>query len=206
MWPPDHPKGRQYTEIHHNDHPFVLLLLPEEPKVCKGCGNDFCHRQRIVPHDLVLQHKERRYFFPINRDWKNKQALNKEATRYYHADPACLILRLPYFSIEFIEIQPEVKDLLNDSQKLYFKNFFRCWSDCRDRERESFNPGRSFENLMRYCSCAIAAPQSFDLVTKCQIWAKISFSWRRNLSQTIKRIHCNSTIGRYWEVLIGQHR
>lgn len=115
--------GHLYTEIHHNDNPFVLQLLPEEAKFCKGCNNSFCHRVRILPHDLVLAHKER-YFFPVDGDWKKKQATNKEATRYYHADPACLISRFPYFTNEYIQIHPDLKDLLTDSHKSYLENVF----------------------------------------------------------------------------------
>lgn len=87
---PSNPNGqRLYTELHHNDNAFVLLLLPKEAKMCKQCKQDFCNRQRIVSFDLVFAHKER-YFFPIDGDWKRKQASNREATRYYHADPKCI--------------------------------------------------------------------------------------------------------------------
>ena len=70
-----------YSEIYHNDNPFVLCILPPEAKTCKGCQHDFCHRQKIIPYDLVFAHKER-YYFPLQGDWKNKVATNKEATRY----------------------------------------------------------------------------------------------------------------------------
>jgi len=33
-----------YTELHHNDNPFVIHLLPAEAKQCKTCKVDFCHR------------------------------------------------------------------------------------------------------------------------------------------------------------------
>lgn len=71
---------RLYSEIQHNDNPFVLRLLPKEAKICKGCGNNFCHRKRIVPNDLVLEHKER-YFFPVDGDWKK----SKLPTKRHHA-------------------------------------------------------------------------------------------------------------------------
>ena len=35
-----------YDEIYHNDHPFVLCMLPSDAKTCKGCKDDFCHRQK----------------------------------------------------------------------------------------------------------------------------------------------------------------
>jgi len=47
-----------YSEIYHNDNPFVLSMLPPEAKTCKGCKQDFCHRQKKIPYDLVFAHKE----------------------------------------------------------------------------------------------------------------------------------------------------
>ena len=112
-----------YSEIYHNDNPFVLCMLPPEAKTCKGCKHDFCHRQKIIPYDLVFEHKER-YYFPLQGDWKNKIATNKEATRYYHADPKCIMPRFPYFTIDYIEIPSEVKTSLQESHKVYLKNIF----------------------------------------------------------------------------------
>jgi len=65
------PAGSMYTEIHHNDNPSVLRILTKEAKTCKQCKNDFCHRLRLVPHDLVFEHKER-FYFPVDDDWKKK--------------------------------------------------------------------------------------------------------------------------------------
>ena len=81
-----------YHEVYHNDYPLVSCMLPSDAKTCKGCKNDFCHRQKMTPMDLVFSHKER-YFFPLHGDWKNKQASNKESTRYYNADPKCITRR-----------------------------------------------------------------------------------------------------------------
>ena len=53
------PQTRLYSEIYHNDYPFILRILPNEAKIWKGWSNDFCHRQRIIPHDFVLEHKKR---------------------------------------------------------------------------------------------------------------------------------------------------
>ena len=65
------PETRWYSEIYGNDNRFVLRILPKEAKICKGCNNPFCHRQKIISHDLVLEHKER-YDFPIDGDWKKE--------------------------------------------------------------------------------------------------------------------------------------
>lgn len=68
-----------YTHIHQNDNPFVVRLLPEEAKKCKTCNVDFCHRQRHVPFDLVLEHKER-WYFPKEGGWNNKVPTNRGKT------------------------------------------------------------------------------------------------------------------------------
>ena len=35
------PASHMYTQIHHNDNPFVLRILPKDAKNCKQCKNDF---------------------------------------------------------------------------------------------------------------------------------------------------------------------
>ena len=72
-----------YNEIYHNERPFVLCMLPSDAKTCKGCKDDFFHRQKIIPFDLEFSQRER-YYFLLHGDWKNKQASNKELTHYYH--------------------------------------------------------------------------------------------------------------------------
>ena len=74
------PQTRWYSEIYRNNNRFVLRILPKEAKICKGWNNHFCHRQRIIPHDPVLEHKER-YDFPLDGDWKKK----KRQTRRHRA-------------------------------------------------------------------------------------------------------------------------
>ena len=76
-----------------------------------------------MPYNLVLEHKER-YYFPVDGDWKKKQATNKESSRYYHADIKCIIGRFPYFSKAYIEISGTVKASLLESHKVYLNNMF----------------------------------------------------------------------------------
>ena len=115
--------NRTYTEIHHNDNPFNVRILPLEAKIYKGCGNNFCHRQRIMPYDLALEHKEK-YYFPVDGDWKKKQATNKESSRYYHADIKCIMTRFPYFTKEYKEISSTVKASLLESHKVNLNDMF----------------------------------------------------------------------------------
>ena len=115
--------GYTYKEIHHKDNPFVLRILPKNAKKCKQCGTDFCHRLRIIPNDLVFEHQER-FYFPLNGDWKQKQASTKEVTRYYHANLACTKAHFPYFAKEYIAIPPAVSSLLHKSHKTYLNTHF----------------------------------------------------------------------------------
>ena len=92
----------------------MVRLLPEEAKKCKTCNVDFRHRQRHVPFDLVLEHKER-WYFPKEGDWNNKVPTNKEGKRYYHPNlEKCLKPRFPYItSQETIgKLQESHKELL----------------------------------------------------------------------------------------------
>ena len=117
------PAGQMYTQIHHNDNPFVLRILPKDAKSCKQCKNDFCHRLQTAPFDLIFEHKER-FYFPVNGDWKNKQVSNREATRYYHADYNCVKARFPYFTNDYIEIPPDVRAILRESHKDHLREHF----------------------------------------------------------------------------------
>ena len=103
-----------YNEIHHNDNPFVLRILPKDAKSCRQCKTDFCHRVGVIPNDLVFEHQER-YYFPLNGDWKQKQASAREVIRYYHTDLACMRARFPYFCKEYIAIPPDVLAVLHKS-------------------------------------------------------------------------------------------
>ena len=120
---PTAPTCYAYQEIHHNDNPFILRILPKEAKTCKQCRNDFCHRFRIIPNDLVFEHHER-FYYPLNGDWKKKQVSTKEARRFYHADLSCLRARFPYFTTDYIVIPPEVREMLHESHKAYLRSHF----------------------------------------------------------------------------------
>lgn len=115
--------GQLFTEIHHNDNNFVLMFLPKEAKQCKSCDLSFCHRVKVIPFNLVFAHKER-WFYPVDGDWSNRRASNKETTRYYHTRRNCIVKRFPYFGWEYVEIPQDVLDVLTESHKKYIKNEF----------------------------------------------------------------------------------
>ena len=114
-----------YTELHHNDNPFVVRILPDQAKRCKTCSVDFCRRQRHLPFDLVLEHKER-WYFPKEGDWKNKVATNKEAKHFYHPNmEKCLKPRFPYISSNYIQIPEDTLANLHKSHKELLRREFQ---------------------------------------------------------------------------------
>ena len=87
-----------YTEIYHNENPFILMFLTDGAKRCKSCHLDFCHRKKVIPFDLIFSHKER-WMFPVNGDWSNCRPSRQETVRYYHATKKCLTKRFPFFRL-----------------------------------------------------------------------------------------------------------
>ena len=67
---------------------------------------------------------KRGFYFPLNGDWKNKQMLNREATRYYHADYNCMKACFLYITNDYIEIPPDVRARLQESHKAHLREQF----------------------------------------------------------------------------------
>ena len=113
-----------YTHTHHNENPFVVRLLREEAKKYKTCNVDFRHRQRHVPFDLVLEHKER-WYFPKEGDWNNKVPTNKEGKRYYHPNlEKCFKPRFPYITSQYIKVPEETIGKLQELHKEVLRQEF----------------------------------------------------------------------------------
>ena len=110
--------GNPFTEIHHNENQFRLLMLPEDAIKCKSCDVNFCHRQRVIPFDMVLAHEER-WYYPVEGDWSKKRASSRETTRYYHTSKQCILQRFPYFTPEYVDISSETLAQVRDSHKKY---------------------------------------------------------------------------------------
>ena len=79
-----------FSAIHHNNNPFVLRFLHENAKRCQACDTDFCHRKRVIPFDLIFEHRER-WYYPVDGNWSNRKASQKETTRYYHTTRQCMM-------------------------------------------------------------------------------------------------------------------
>ena len=115
---------QSFTEIHHNENQFALMLLPKEAKTCKTCEIEFCQRKQVIPFNMVFAHKER-WLYPVDGDWSKPKASKKETTRYYHTTRKCIMQRFPYFSWDYVEISPMAADSLTESHKKYLRSKFQ---------------------------------------------------------------------------------
>ena len=86
-----------YTEIYHNENPFILMFLTDEAKRCKSCHLDFVTERRSSP--LTLYFHTERWMFPVNGDWSNCRPSRQETRRYYHATKKCLTNRFPFLRL-----------------------------------------------------------------------------------------------------------
>lgn len=105
--------GQIFTEIHHNENQFVLMLLPKDAKTCKTCDIAFCQRKQIIPFNMVFAHKER-WMYPTDGDWSKAKASKKETTRFYHTMKKCIVQRFPYFNWDYVEISPSAAGSLTE--------------------------------------------------------------------------------------------
>ena len=121
-----------YTAIYHNDNVFTCKPLHEQADFCRSCNISFCHRQRILPYNLIFEHKEK-WYYPVKGDWSNKRESKYETTRYYHVSKDCIMKRFPYFTTDYIDIPNDVK--LEDSHKeLLFLEFGYTFDPASDSE------------------------------------------------------------------------
>ena len=65
--------ARPFTEIHHNNKPFILCFLDATPnaKECRQCRIQFPRRQQITPFDIALSHQEK-WLYPDPKDRGHK--------------------------------------------------------------------------------------------------------------------------------------
>ena len=126
--------GNPFTEIWHNNHPFVLTYTNEisgnkaqnNRKFCTTCGIDFPDMPalRIAPYDVCLAHEEA--WIRPNPDWYPGALVpkglpsprGKLTKKYYCVKNTCILARFPYFNKELIilgNVNPSVghKNLLN---------------------------------------------------------------------------------------------
>jgi len=65
-------------------HPYELVILPNNVKVCYGCGSPFTPEYRYTPKNVVIRHKDRRF---IRRGENSQPVYSVDfQNTYYHLD------------------------------------------------------------------------------------------------------------------------
>ena len=130
--PPEMIQSRLFTEIYHNENPFVLTFYLEDRQVkkkakqaekkgrkmqCETCHNNFPSLS-ISPYDLALHHYERWRFPDLSNPQGQWLVSAKENAKFYHINPEhCLRPRHPYFSHESMLVPEEIKEKLRPVHK-----------------------------------------------------------------------------------------
>ena len=120
---------RPFTEIWHNNEPFIATMVhevPQDKNICGQCRKEFPRGcLACIPYNIVLKHQGRWQY--LNRDRKQEtdpmylpSPGNKMTTKFYCVSKACIKTRFPYFRQELFEIPQDVRQLLKDSHKKLF--------------------------------------------------------------------------------------
>ena len=108
--------ARPFTQVHHNNKPFVLFFLDDMPdaKECRQCRIEFPRKQQITPFDIALSHEEK-WLYPDPNDPGRKLPSTRHTTKYYCIQKSCMKNRFPYYQPRLVEIPAEVRSRLKSS-------------------------------------------------------------------------------------------
>ena len=108
--------ARPFTEIHHNNKPFILCFLDATPdaKECRQCRIEFPRRQQITPFDIALSHQEK-WLYPDPKDPGRKLPSVYHTTKFYCIKRSCIKTRFPYYLPSLLEIPAEAQSRLKSS-------------------------------------------------------------------------------------------
>ena len=125
------PYGSQFqsppqvlSSPHSESNPFVVKLLNNHIKKCRGCNREFSRKVDGSPWDpplnLVMYHEERRPY----RDASNATRLSHPQNVYYHANLSCIRANNPSFIGHEVEILTDVE--LSSAHCKYLREHFGC--------------------------------------------------------------------------------
>ncbi len=107
-------------------NPFLVKLLNNRIKKCRGCNREFSRKVDGSPPDpplnLVICHEERRPY----RDASNATRLSRPQNVYYHANLSCIRSNHPAFIGKEVKIPTDVKQLLSSEHYKYLREHFGC--------------------------------------------------------------------------------
>ena len=99
----------QVSSAHDESSPFLVKLLNNRIKKCRGCNREFSRKVDGSPPDpplnLVICHEERRPY----RDASNATRLSRPQNVYYHANLSCIRSNHPSFAVHEVQIPTDVE-------------------------------------------------------------------------------------------------
>ena len=105
-------------------NPFIVKLLNNRIKKCRGCNREFSRKVDGSPPDpplnLVICHEERRPFCGAS----NATRLSRPQNVYYHANLACVRANNPTFVGREVQIPTDIE--LSGAHKKYLREHFGC--------------------------------------------------------------------------------
>jgi hypothetical protein len=105
-------------------NPFLVKLLKNRIKKCKGCNRNFSRKVDGSPPDpplnLVVSHEERHPF----TDAQNVRRVSRPQNTYYHASLSCIRASNPSFVGCQLQVPADVK--LSSVHKKYLREYFGC--------------------------------------------------------------------------------
>ncbi|KAJ8019089.1 hypothetical protein HOLleu_42548 [Holothuria leucospilota] len=103
-----------FTEIYHNNNPFVVMFLEEAPnaKHCMYCKMEFPRILVSSPFNIMLAHQER-WMYPSANGERLPSA--KFTTKFYCVKRQCILGRFPYFRPSLVKIPAETRSKLEES-------------------------------------------------------------------------------------------
>jgi hypothetical protein len=123
------PRPCPFTEIYHNDDPFVPTLVSTLPfggkrvLICESCKCLFS-KHCAPPCDIVLVHKERHLYPKFeNGSFQQIPTLKKLVTRYYCLNIKCLLQRHPHFWTGLLQ-RPSL-DEFGQGRVQHFQSIFK---------------------------------------------------------------------------------
>ena len=120
------PCGSRFQSETSESRPFVVKLLNNRIKKCRGCNREFARKVDgslpDPPLDMVVCHEERRPF----KDSSNITRLSRPHNVYYHANLSCIRMSNPTFLPHHLQIPAEFE--LSDAHKKYLREHLGC--DC----------------------------------------------------------------------------
>ena len=96
-----------FTEIWHNNEPFLLAYtrdVPEGKSQCNHCGIEFPRNNlSVIPCNIVISHRERWRYWERQKKEFCSSPVGLKTTKYYCIKESCIKRRFPYFNKNLLD-------------------------------------------------------------------------------------------------------